>query len=50
MVSRHVIKVVSGYNCIYKRLSQYRRGRIRRVDKFVGLLNEANYERRPRWK
>jgi len=50
MYSRHVIKIVDGSHCIYNRLSRYRRGRIRRVDKFVGLLNEANYERRPRWR
>jgi hypothetical protein len=50
MYSRHVIKFVNGSPCIYNRMSRYHRGRIRRVDKFVGLLNEANYEGRPRWK
>lgn len=49
MFSRHVLKTVNGRNCVYTRLSCLHRRRVRRVYKFVGVLDDVDLDRRRRW-
>lgn len=49
MYSHHVIKTVQGRKYVYDQKTYRRAGRIRTVAKFVGPLEEVNFQRRRIW-